>query len=601
MVDTTAITMKAFTLIAISLVASVCHAARTETVTLNLANPKQPFTLSFTDATATTVEARLKTSAVDFDSSGWTGLLWYGSPGSGGITLTNVAASAGVMTWDVTEAHVPTNGRYSVQIFGFQANRLEEWGRGALTVNSSSSKGALPAEWQSPSSVLLAAINAATNALSVSVAANLESATGALAIASEVAFTNEAALRVTGDRDSSNNVTAVRTELTNRVSAVEGYTNRAATAWQNPASAAYWTWTSDGTNATLTGYSGPAAVVIPDTLDNLPVTGFGTIFKTAAVTSISGGVFVTNILDNSFAGNTNITTISFPSVVHIGGSTFTGAFRNCTGLKTIILPKATTFERNSFRDCTSLMAAVLDSATNIVMFAFEGCTSLTVIKLPSMVTAVGNSAFMGCTSLTSVYWGDDAPAEASNVYENGTPATNYVTNPQATGWAATWNGRPVVRMPLYTDELRVKGTNLTDMIAAATNPIPSWIAAATNPIPSQTAAAIAAAMTPAGIAAAGGIVTNSIPGPGCTYLGTSQAVTLTGATTSYRAEPAGVYTVSVAQAASRYTYALEVISTNPCTLAAGLNLQGSWTITGTNILAIVPCTGTLWRVYGRGL
>jgi hypothetical protein len=103
------------------------------------------------------------------------------------------------------------------------------------------------------------------------------------------------------------------------------------------------------------------------------------------------------------------------------------------------------------------------------------------------------------------------------------------------------------------------------------------------------------------IAAAGGLVTNSIPGPGCTYLGTSQAVTFTGATTSYRAEPAGVYTVSVAQAASRYTYALEIISTNPCTLAAGLNLQGSWTITGTNILCVVPCTGTLWRVYGRGL
>jgi hypothetical protein len=107
--------------------------------------------------------------------------------------------------------------------------------------------------------------------------------------------------------------------------------------------------------------------------------------------------------------------------------------------------------------------------------------------------------------------------------------------------------------------------------------------------------------TPAGIAAAGGVTTNAIPGPGCTYLGTSQAVTLTGATTSYRSEPAGVYTVSVAQAASRYTYALEVISTNPCTLAAGLNLQGSWTITGTNILCVVPCTGTLWRVYGRGL
>ena len=108
-------------------------------------------------------------------------------------------------------------------------------------------------------------------------------------------------------------------------------------------------------------------------------------------------------------------------------------------------------------------------------------------------------------------------------------------------------------------------------------------------------------LTPAGIAAAGGVTTNSIPGPGCTDLGATPTVTITGATVSQRAAPTGVYTVSVAQAASRYVYALEVISTNPCTLAAGLNLQGSWTITGTNILAIVPCTGTLWRVYGRGI
>jgi hypothetical protein len=181
--------MKAFTLIAISLVASVCHAARTEVVTLDIARPKQPFSITFTDATATTVEARLRSDGADFDPAGWTGLLWFGVAGSGGITLTNVAASAGVLTWDVTESHVPTNGRYSVQILGLQTNRLEEWGRGALTVNLSPSKGALPAEWQSPSSVLLAAINAATNALSVSVAANLASATNPIPAQTAAAIT----------------------------------------------------------------------------------------------------------------------------------------------------------------------------------------------------------------------------------------------------------------------------------------------------------------------------------------------------------------------------------------------------------------------------
>jgi hypothetical protein len=107
--------------------------------------------------------------------------------------------------------------------------------------------------------------------------------------------------------------------------------------------------------------------------------------------------------------------------------------------------------------------------------------------------------------------------------------------------------------------------------------------------------------TPAGIAAAGGVTTNSIPGPGCTDLGATPTVTITGLTVSQRAAPTGVYTVSVAQAASRYVYALEVTSTNQYVLASNLYLQGSWSITGTNVLTLVPCTGTLWRVYGRGL
>ena len=592
-----------------------------------------------------------------------------------------------------------------------------------------------------------------------------------------------------------------------------GQTNLIKTAWQNPSSATNWTWTSDGTQITLTGYTGPDDVVMPKELDGLPVTRSEVQWpfpSTITITSITGSILFEGIVE---------------------------------------------WNSSAIHDMPALKSVSFTSITNI-----------------------GQNAFSYCPALTAVYFGQNAMPEAEGVYFDTPNVTNYVTSSTATGWGATWCGRPVVRLPLYTDELRVRGTNVTDMITAATNPIPSWITSATNATwiattnaiqiasngcyvlmtnaltgatnslwiaftnykgfvsttdpaylaactgsvyfaglttyvsnrvtyigtnaftggssgtqtnvahnsllaiegagtlhvsaaetnriekslqfgtsegkvllsigvagydqgigsvndlvdPSQNPAAGylfryvdglstkytlydsgnfasgthylsptgnvasvkingtnlttlldgkvatndtrvvnaltnfndaihgtrgglnlhaladangagfysadhykavesmkgrtnafemavahtnrsdnphavtpaqigAVSNTPAGIAAAGGIVTNSIPGPGCTDLGATPTVTITGLTVSQRAAPTGVYTVSVAQAASRYTYALEVVSTNPCTLAAGLNLQGSWTITGTNILAIVPCTGTLWRVYGRGL
>ena len=130
------------------------------------------------------------------------------------------------------------------------------------------------------------------------------------------------------------------------------------TAWQNPASAADWTWTSNGREITLTGYSGPNAVVIPDMLDGLPVTGFG----------------------GTFSGNVDITSVG-------GGVN---------------------------------------------------------------IKAVGNSAFEGCSNLSSVTFDQNAPTPTANVFASSTP-TIYVSNPHATGWGDTWNGRPVVRAASMAD------------------------------------------------------------------------------------------------------------------------------------------------------
>jgi len=54
--------------------------------------------------------------------------------------------------------------------------------------------------------------------------------------------------------------------------------------------------------------------------------------------------------------------------------------------------------------------------------------------------------------------GQNAPAEAADVFAEITPIpTVYVTDPQATGWGAEWNGAPVVRLPLYADAVYQAG------------------------------------------------------------------------------------------------------------------------------------------------
>jgi hypothetical protein len=284
------------------------------------------------------------------------------------------------------------------------------------------------------------------------------------------------------------------------------------TAWQNPANAANWTWTSNGKEITLTGYSGPAAVVIPDMLDGLPVTGFGTIFYgNQDITSVVGGRFITVIGDYAF-GFSSITTAKFPQATTIGDYAF-----EYSSLATANFPQATTIGDSAFAG-TSLTTANFPQATTIGYYAF-GNTPLTTANFPQVttigdsafeysslttanfpqMTTIGDSAFTGtplttanfpqattigdyafryCINLTSLYLGQNAPAEAFNVFEGTPDVTVYVTDPTATGYGATWNGRPVVRMPLFADKLTLKGTNIEDRITAKVN-------AATEPLISE--------------------------------------------------------------------------------------------------------------------
>jgi hypothetical protein len=194
------------------------------------------------------------------------------------------------------------------------------------------------------------------------------------------------------------------------------------TAWQNPASATNWTWTSDGSAITLTGYSGPNAVVIPDMLDGLPVTAIAvdTFYDNGSITGVTGGA--------------NVATIGV------------AAFELCTNLASASLPSATFVDDNVFVDCFTLASVSLPSA------AF-----------------VGDGAFGACPELTNVTFSGNAPAEAINVFIGAPNAVIYVDNPTATGWGATWNGRPVVRLPLYGSGANLTGITAAQVAGAVTN------------------------------------------------------------------------------------------------------------------------------------
>ena len=80
------------------------------------------------------------------------------------------------------------------------------------------------------------------------------------------------------------------------------------------------------------------------------------------------------------------------------------AFRDCTGLTSIMIPNSVTSIGNgTFNGCSSLTSITIpDSVTSIGYYAFRDCTGLTSITIPNSVTSIGYVAFSGCTGLTSI-------------------------------------------------------------------------------------------------------------------------------------------------------------------------------------------------------
>jgi formylglycine-generating enzyme required for sulfatase activity len=178
---------------------------------------------------------------------------------------------------------------------------------------------------------------------------------------------------------------------------------------------------------TITGYTGSGdAVIIPDTINDLPVTGIGAyaFYDCTSLTSMTIGNNVTSVGDAAFIYCDRLTQVTIPnSVTNIGndafeycaslssvaiGSSVTSigglAFFHCYSLTNVTIPNSViTIRDYAFEECTNLASVMLGhSVTSIGKSAFYGCSSLTSVTIPNSVTNIGSWALSGCTSLTAI-------------------------------------------------------------------------------------------------------------------------------------------------------------------------------------------------------
>lgn len=180
-----------------------------------------------------------------------------------------------------------------------------------------------------------------------------------------------------------------------------------------------FTYTSDGSAITISGYTGPGgAVTIPDTIIGLPVTTIGgsAFYHKYSITSVTIPDSIISIEAEAFERCFSLTSLTIPgSVTTIGG----GAFNVCTGLTNV---------------------TILKGVTSIGYGAFNDCRGLTSVTIPGSVNSIGDSAFSFCDHLKGVFFVGNAPDVASNWFLFSTGFICYL--PGTTGWGATFGGTP---------------------------------------------------------------------------------------------------------------------------------------------------------------
>jgi hypothetical protein len=159
-----------------------------------------------------------------------------------------------------------------------------------------------------------------------------------------------------------------------------------------------WTYTTDGSNVTITGYGGTNEdLVIPDVVSNMTVV---------------------SIWNYAFTNKTSLTNITIPnSVSTIGVS----AFESCSNLKSVTIGTG---------------------VTNIGDRAFFACNTYTNSGVDG-----GGTIYWWFISMESVIFKGNSPVIGSEVFDGDIDTVIYYY-PWTSGWTNTYGGRPTVPLDI---------------------------------------------------------------------------------------------------------------------------------------------------------
>lgn len=264
----------------------------------------------------------------------------------------------------------------------------------------------------------------------------------------------------------------------------------------------FLTYTKDATSVTITGLKQGVPwtfLIIPDTIENLPVTTIASLAfnENTNLKHIELPNSLTNIGGSAFRGCTGLTNITIPnSVTSIGNSVFSG----CSSLENITIPfvgakagvtSSDTYQypfgyifgtssytggvetgqtyyesstsstkysryyipsslesvtvsggnilRGAFNNCKGLTSVtILDSVTSIGRYAFEGCSGLTSITIPNGVTSISEYVFSGCTGLKSVTIPDSVTRIGEYAFSQCIGLNSIIFNGTRAQWATIY-------------------------------------------------------------------------------------------------------------------------------------------------------------------
>ena len=186
--------------------------------------------------------------------------------------------------------------------------------------------------------------------------------------------------------------------------------------------------------------SGSQGLEFRKVIDGYMVSGYNGSDTDVVIPSTYKKEKVSEISDNAFKNNMNITSVSIPgSVVRIWDDAFrdckklasvgfggdglesieTRAFYGCEALTSVALPNSvTSIQEGAFEKCSALASVSFgDQLQELGVRAFALCGALTEISLPASLKTIANrdsdQPFLGCTALESI-----KVAEGNSVYHD---------------------------------------------------------------------------------------------------------------------------------------------------------------------------------------